>query len=234
MARKSEIGNRKSSSPIPCRESLKEIGFRLPIPGSRLRERGYTMVAIVIGMAILAILIMGVAPSVATIMKREREKELLFRGKQYARAIALFQRRYGRFPNELKELYENRPRTIRKLFDEPICRCPDWHVIYQNSPDALPGGGIGGPPGMPPGGRPLPTPTPGVFGPSGQPKSVGPIIGVRSSVHEEALTEWRGQKFYDEWRFIMGDADKDIIIGLPGGSRPPGAPPFATTPPVIR
>ena len=185
------------------------------------------MVAIVIGMLILAIVIMGVAPAVATVMKREREKELLFRGKQYARAIALFQKRYGRFPNELKELYSNRPRTIRKLFKEPICNCPDWHVIYQNSPDALPSGlqGGGGLPGAPPGGsRPLPTPTPGVFGPSGGTKSVGPIVGVRSSVHEEALSEWRGQKFYDEWRFIMGDADRDTMGGA-GMRPPPGAPP---------
>lgn len=193
---------------------------------------GYTLVAVVIGMAILAILIMGVAPSVATIMKREREQELLFRGKQYARAIALFQRRYGRFPNELKELYENRPRTIRKLFKEPICNCPDWHVIYQNSPDALPGGQAGT--GLP-GAKPLPTPTPGVFGASGQTKTVGPIIGVRSNIHEEALTEWRGQKYYDEWRFIMGDADKDTGVSLGGGvGRPPGAPPFATTQPPSR
>jgi type II secretory pathway pseudopilin PulG len=181
------------------------------------------MVAIVIGMMILAIVIMGVAPSVATIMKREREKELLFRGKQYARAIALFQKRYGRFPTELKELYENRPRTIRKLWKEPMCNCPDWHLIYQNSPDALPGtpgsqGGVG---------RPVPTPTPGVFGPTGGTKSVGPIVGVRSSVHEEALAEWRGQKFYDEWRFIMGDADRDTTGGFnPNvGRMPPGAPP---------
>lgn len=204
--------------------------------GSRLtaNEEGYTLVAIVIGMAILAILVMGVAPSVAMIMKREREQELLFRGKQYARAIALFQKRYGRFPNELKELYKNRPRTIRKLWTEPICRCPDWQVIYQNSPDALTGGAQGGVPGMPrgsPGARPLPTPTPGVFGPADQPKTVGPIVGVRSRVHAEALTEWRGQKFYDEWRFIMGDADRDTAAGLgPNVGRPPGAPPFGPTP----
>ena len=198
--------------------------------GGSSASDGYTLVAIVIGMMILAILIMGVAPSVATIMKREREKELLFRGKQYARAIALFQRRYGRFPNELKELYENRPRTIRKLFKEPICRCPDWHVIYQNSPDALPGGQAGGGVAGLPGSRPLPTPTPGVFGAGGQLKSVGPIVGVRSNVHEEALTEWRGQKFYDEWRFIMGDADKDVGIG----GLPRGAPPPAVTPPGRR
>ena len=191
---------------------------------------GYTLVAIVIGMMILAILIMGVAPSVATIMKREREQELLFRGKQYARAIVLFQRRYGRLPNELKELYENRPRTIRKLWKEPMCRCPDWHVIYLNSPDALPVGNPGVP-GLASG--PMPTPTPGVFGASAQPKSIGPIVGVRTNVHEEALTEWRGQKFYDEWRFIQGDADKDAGIGVGQGlGKPPqGAPPFAATPP---
>lgn len=188
-------------------------------------ESGYTMVAIVIGMMILAIVIMGVAPSVATVMKREREKELLFRGKQYARAIALFQKRYGRFPTELKELYANRPRTIRKLWKEPICNCPDWQVIYQNSPDALsqiPGGG--GMPGAGGRGRPQPTPTPGVFGPTGQTKSVGPIVGVRSRVHEEALSEWRGQKFYDEWRFIMGDADRDTM-GPINPRMPPGNPP---------
>ena len=190
-------------------------------------ESGYTMVAVVIGMLILAILIMGVAPSIATIMKREREQELLFRGKQYARAIALFQRRYGRFPTELKELYENRPRTIRKLFKEPICNCKNWHVIYQNSPDAVaPGTGGTGLPGALGGGRVPPTPTPGVFGPTGETKSVGPIVGVRSNVHEEALSEWRGQKFYDEWRFIMGDADRDTSapVRLPPGAPPPPPP----------
>jgi type II secretory pathway pseudopilin PulG len=178
------------------------------------------MVAVVLGMTIMAILLMAVAPSIATIMKREREQELLFRGKQYARAIALFQRRYGRLPNELKELYENRPRTIRHLFKEPMCNCPDWHVIYLNSPEAsgstVPGAGGTGP-GL---NRPIPTPTPiSVFG-SGQGKTVGPIVGVRSNLHEEALTEWRGQKFYDEWRFIMGDADRDTMS--PAGMRGPG------------
>ncbi len=182
------------------------------------------MVAVVIGMLILAIVMMGVEPSVATLMKREKEQELLFRGKQYARAIALFQKRYGRFPMELKELYENRPRTIRKLFKEPICNCPDWHVIYQNSPDAIaPGIGGSGLPGTSAGGRVPPTPTPGVFGPAEQPKSVGPIVGVRSNAHEQALTEWRGQKFYDEWRFIMGDADRDT--SGPPVKLPPGTPP---------
>src|ERR1700730_3946342 len=94
---------------------------RTPIPVSdRARkranaQRGFTLVAIVIGIAILTILIAAVAPSIGVVMKRDREAELIFRGRQYARAIGLFQRRYGRYPNQLKELYENRPRTIRHL-----------------------------------------------------------------------------------------------------------------------
>ena len=191
---------------------------------------GYTLVAVVIGMAVMAILIAAVAPSVSMIMRRDREKELLFRGKQYARAIALFQKRYGRYPTELKEMYEHRPRTIRKLWKDPMCNCPDWQTINPNTPDAVMGGGTGagptqrGRPADSPGGV-QPTPTPGVFGPAGETKNVGPIIGVRSKVHAEALSEWRGQKFYDQWRFIMGDADKDSIQS---GTLPPGFPGYPT------
>jgi type II secretory pathway pseudopilin PulG len=183
-------------------------------------QKGYTLVAVVIGIAILTILIAGVAPSIATIMKREREDELIFRGRQYARAIALFQRRYGRFPNELKELYENRPRTIRQLWKDPMCNC-DWYPLIQGSPDAqpsnlAPGAGLSGSGQSPP-----PTPTPSSpFGPASQPKTVGPIIGVRSTVHKEALREWRGSKFYDQWRFIVGDADRET--GAATGPPAPG------------
>ncbi|MGH9317182.1 MAG: type II secretion system protein [Thermoanaerobaculia bacterium] len=177
------------------------------------KQSGYTLVAVVIGMAVLAILIAAVAPSVAVIMKRDREQELIFRGKQYARGIGFFLRRYGRYPTDLKELYENRPRTIRKPWKDPMCDCKDWYLIIQGTPDAVPIGS-GGPRGpAPPGGlgppiTPRPTPTPGVFGSPTETKNVGPIVGVRSRVHKEALQEWRGQKFYDEWRFIVGDADR--------------------------
>jgi hypothetical protein len=60
------------------------------------------------------------------------------------------------------------------------------------------------------------TPTPWAVGtgPEGQPVNVGPIIGVRSKRHQEALREWRGTRFYDQWRFIVGDADNDMRINF--------------------
>jgi type II secretory pathway pseudopilin PulG len=183
---------------------------RLPSTLCRPRAaQGYTLVAVVIGMLILSIVIAAVGPALGNIGKRDREQELLFRGKQYARAIGLFQRRYGRYPNTLKELYENNPRTIRQLWKDPMCNCSDWYLLIWNTPDALPQGGGAPAPRQPGGPTPTPTPAPGPFGAPGQPQVAGPIVGVRSKVHKEALQEWRGRRYYDEWRFIVGDADRE-------------------------
>lgn len=196
-----------------------------PIPRSGGAAAGYTLVAVVIGIAVLTILTAAVAPALSVIMQRDREEELIFRGRQYARAIVLFQRRYGRLPTSLKEMYENRPRTIRKLYKDPICNCDDWYLIIQGSPDAVTGTGA---PGPAPGAQPSPTPGPKPFGGPGGTRNVGPIIGVRSTVKKKSLREWRGQKSYELWRFIAGDADRDFISTLPGipGTNPrsPGPP----------
>ncbi|MDQ6894346.1 MAG: type II secretion system GspH family protein [Acidobacteriota bacterium] len=195
------------------------------------RSAGFTMVALVIGMLILTITIAAVGPALGMIGRREREQELMFRGKQYARAIGLFQRRYGRYPNTLKELYENNPRTIRKLWKDPICNCSDWYLLILNSPDANPVLGGAGAPAPPAGGpRPSPTPTPPPAGAFGAPQAAGPIVGVRSRVHKEALTAWRGQTYYDQWRFIVGDADREATGAFDSNSlrRPPGQPPALT------
>jgi len=177
------------------------------------------MVAVVIFIAILTIVIAAVGPSISTIMKRDREEELLFRGKQYARSIALFQRRYGRYPTSLKEMYTNRPRTIRKLWKEPMCDCNDWKLLIQGQPDSTSFADQN----VDPSNRPpstysklMRTPTPWVVGtgPEGQPVNTGPIVGVRSKVHQQALREWRGQRSYDQWRFIVGDADSDLRVNF--------------------
>jgi type II secretory pathway pseudopilin PulG len=195
---------------------LSESANGYPLPAT---EAGFTMVAVVIFIAILTILIAAVGPSIGTIMRREREEELLFRGKQYARAIALFRRRYGRYPTSLKEMWENNPRTIRKLWKDPMCDCADWKLLIQGQPDSTPFLDQNvDPSNRPPSTytnliRPTPTPaTTGMTGPEGEEKNVGPIIGVRSKVHRQALREWRGRRFYDEWRFIVGDADSDVAF----------------------
>lgn len=103
-------------------------------------ESGFTLVGVVIAIAIITILLAAVGPTVATIIEREREAELIFRGKQYGRAILAFQKRYGRLPNELKELAKVKPKSIRQLWKDPMCDCDDWEIIIAGTPEATPMG----------------------------------------------------------------------------------------------
>jgi len=208
-------------------------------PSERSREAGFTLVGVVIGIAIITILLAAVGPSISLILERDREQELLFRGKQYARSILIFQKRYGRLPNELNELYKMKPRSVRQLWKDPMCNCDDWETIIAGTPEASPMGLVPPPGGgglQTPGAGPRPTRTPGFstgFGgdeptptflggtgsvprtptpPSifGQPgKKTGPIVGVRTKVHRKGIKPWRGRDYTDEWRFIAGDADND-------------------------
>ncbi len=40
---------------------------------------------------------------------------------------------------------------------------------------------------------------------------VGPIVGVKLDKHTKALRKWRDKEYYDEWRFVAGDADNDVM-----------------------
>jgi type II secretory pathway pseudopilin PulG len=82
-------------------------------------ERGYAMVALLVMMAVMAVAMTVALPAWSTMSRREKEAELVFRGEQYARAIALFQRQYaGAFPPSIDVLVEGR--FLRKKFKDPI------------------------------------------------------------------------------------------------------------------
>ena len=59
---------------------------------SRRSEGGYTLVALLAMMTVLALFAMAVAPSLQQQAKREREQEAIFRGEQVADAIAAYYR----------------------------------------------------------------------------------------------------------------------------------------------
>jgi type II secretory pathway pseudopilin PulG len=93
-------------------------------------EAGYTMVMFVMIIAIMSIS-MGVAVQTAEFqMRREREAELIFRGKQFIEAIRLYKVKYGRYPMQLKEIYEAKPRVIRKRWKDPITDSENWGIIF--------------------------------------------------------------------------------------------------------
>src|SRR4029077_12756921 len=77
-------------------------------------EAGYAMAALLVAMSIMAVMMTVALPVWKQSAQREKEEELVFRGKQYVHAIALFQRKYvGAYPPNLKVLVDQK--FLRKL-----------------------------------------------------------------------------------------------------------------------
>ena len=107
---------------------------RYPRTGRALGEAGYNLVALAVFVTVLNILVAKVLPLWSGVIQREKEAELIFRGMQYAEAIRIFEARHGRLPIKLDELVEVEPRSIRKLWDNPMNDEGKWSLIFQNNP----------------------------------------------------------------------------------------------------
>ena len=96
-------------------------------------ERGFTMVALLVALSVMAVIMSAVLPVYSTIAKRERETELVFRGQQYARAVSLFQRKYGNaLPPSIDVLLEQK--FLRMKYKDPITG-DDFQVVGPGSPE---------------------------------------------------------------------------------------------------
>ncbi len=204
--------------------------------GAGRSEDGFTLVGLMVMLIVMAIF-MGVAvESISFQMQREKEAELIFRGKQYVEAIRLFQKKYGRYPMSLKEIWKAKPRVIRKKWKDPITDSYQWGVVFlgQQGRQLRPGGTpVAGGLGSLPTPTPAPTPEPGgdgddTFGGPGAPGGIGgpggpggtgargPIIGVYSRSKRESIKVYEGRTRYCDWKFVLETAQK----GRRGGGNP--------------
>lgn len=91
-------------------------------------------------MLLFVVTAMGIGLLVAvpvwqTQIQREKEEELIFRGKQYVEAVRIYQiKKPGTFPRTLEELVEEK--CLRRLFRDPMSPDGKWNVIL------LPEGGV--------------------------------------------------------------------------------------------
>lgn len=210
----------------------------------RRRERGYTLVALMMLITLMGIALAAAYPMWSARIRRDKEEELISRGFQYAEALRVFQTRFGRLPNRLEELEEVEPRSIRRLWDDPITGDNGWGVIVE-----LPGRGRialdsrTGQPLVPVDldgdGQPDPLPmTPPPTG-TGRPV-VGPIMGVRTRESGEAFRTLFDSTDYGEWEFTIEVLQESLakpgptgfpprssalIIGRPYPYPPPGSAP---------
>jgi len=200
-------------------------------------NRGYAMAALLVGMSVMAVLMSALLPVWSHMATREKEEELIFRGKQYARAIGLFQRKFANTaPPTIDLLVEQR--FLRKKYKDPITN-DDFQPIYANQAAIQrPGGGpTAARPGQSvSGSTPAPQPLQSGFGTTG----VGPqggVIGVTSKSKDESIKVYNGRSHYNEWAFVyVQTAQRPGQSGVPGQGAPgqqqqPGQPgPFGMQP----
>ncbi len=121
-----------------CKIQLKTGGCR--------RQGGFTYLALLAVVAIMGVTLAAVGEVWHTAQKREKEKELLFIGDQFRRAIGLYYDHSpgnGRYPQSLEDLlkdprYPSTQRYLRKIYRDPINGGTDWGFVRK------PDGGIFG------------------------------------------------------------------------------------------
>ena len=99
-------------------------------------ERGFAMAALLIMLNVMAVAMTMLMPAWQTMATREREAELVFRGQQYARAVALYQRSRGAFPPSVDVLVTEK--FLRKKYKDPMTENGEFQVIIVGAP--IPGG----------------------------------------------------------------------------------------------
>ena len=102
-------------------------------PGCRRGERGYALLFALFLVASMILIAAVAAPRVLTEGRREKEAELIWRGKQYTRAIRLYYQKNGKYPPSLEDL--EKPDQVgnhylRKAYKEPMNADGAWRLIY--------------------------------------------------------------------------------------------------------
>lgn len=182
-------------------------------------DRGYILVVLLVAMAVAAIWMSAALPAWRQQAMREKEIDLIFRGEQYARAIALYQIKNNSSPIDIDTLVSQR--YLRKKWKDPITG-EDFQVIGLMAPgqsSAPPAGGTpsrGVSPGPARGGQAPPAPG------GGQPIGGGlrgGVTGVRSTSQATSIRVYNGQQQHNLWQF-----DAAMMMNRMGRTQGGGAP----------
>ena len=120
MAHATAIGNRQiRNSKFEIRNSKNPRGVIYPV--------------LLISILVIGVATAGVAELWSTQVKREKEDELIFRLREFRRAIIGYRTDHNRLPKELKDLLEDKTqlqtrRYLRRIYPDPFTGKPDWKL----------------------------------------------------------------------------------------------------------
>lgn len=213
-------------------------------------QQGFILIGVIFLVTLLIVAMAALAPRMGTQIKRDREEELIHRGKQYERAIQLYFRKFGRYPTTVEQLENtNNIRFLRKKYVDPITGKDEWKLVHAaellprktpffmgtggTRPGGIsPGGSAGGNSGIAGTGGNQGS-SPGVnasdiskaIGGTSSNIGSGPFLGVASTSTKDGLHEFDGRTKYDEWQFVYDPRLDASRGGLNGGGIQPGVQP---------
>jgi hypothetical protein len=107
---------------------------RCPQTVRKRSERGYALLVVIFLVTLLLLSTIVVAPNILTEGRREKEKEMIWRGNQYVRGVKLHFRKTGRFPTSLDDLTKPKLgslRFMRQAYKDPMNKEDgSWRFIY--------------------------------------------------------------------------------------------------------
>jgi len=96
-------------------------------------QSGYALLVVMFFLALLVVSLTVVRSSLIFQDRREKELEMIWRGKQYARAIRLYYQKTRRYPAEMNDLCKPNMgiRFMRKEYKDPLNTADgSWRLIY--------------------------------------------------------------------------------------------------------
>lgn len=161
-------------------------------------NHGYTYLLVLLAVMLMGIMQGVVGQSWKSIMQREREEELLFRGMQIQDAIGRWHQPAGAAQqhvatplNDLKDLLQD-PRTpakvryLRKLYQDPLTN-QDWTVIRE--------------------------PARGIVGVASSSKDAV----IKQDNFPDQLQDFIGKQSYDQWQFVYKPVPRTLQTTVAAG-----------------
>jgi hypothetical protein len=101
---------------------------------SHRRQRGFALLVVMFLTTLVLLGAIAAAPYLRTERQREKEQEMIWRGKQYVRGIKLYYRKNGRFPTSVDDLIKPKVgsvRFMRQAYKDPMNKDDGaWRMIY--------------------------------------------------------------------------------------------------------
>lgn len=180
-----------------------------------MRERGFTYLGVLLLVALMGAVLAGTATVWRTMSQRDKERELLFVGQEFRKAIGLYYERTPggakQFPKTLEDLLLDKrqagvARYLRRLYVDPMTGKKEWGVVKGAGETIM-----------------------GVY-------SLSADSPIKSGNFDEADKDFEGKGSYAEWKFVYvpGQAVSTPVQGTPApqGAPAPGTPPTTPIPPI--